>query len=65
MPGLASGPERNAFDFKLRGMESAARLSLNTSELEQKVAAFRHILAVASAMGRAFEPYVANILPLL
>ena len=60
-----SGPARNTFDFKLRGMENAGRLSLNTSELEQKVAAFHHILKVASAMGRAFEPYVPTVLPLL
>jgi len=46
-------------------MENAGRLSLNTSELEQKVAAFHHILKVASAMGRAFEPYVPTVLPLL
>jgi hypothetical protein len=36
-------------------MEDSARFSLNTAELEQKLAAFDHIKNVASAMGRSFE----------
>ena len=53
------------FDLKLRGMEDAARFSLNTGELEQKLAAFQHILNVASAMGRSFEPHIPAVLPIL
>ena len=56
---------RAVFDLKLRGMEDAARFSLNTGELEQKLAAFEHIMNVASAMGRSFEPYISTVLPVL
>lgn len=33
----ADDQNKNSFDFKIRGMESNGRISLNTSELEQKV----------------------------
>ena len=56
---------RAVFDLKVRGMEDAARFSLNTGELEQKLAAFEHIHNVASAMGRSFEPHIPTVLPLL
>lgn len=55
----------NSFNLKLRGMENGIRFSLNTSELENKIAAFNHILMVAEAMGTAFEQYVADLLPIL
>ena len=41
------------------------RISMNTGELENKIAAFHHILTVASAMGTSFQPYVATVLPVL
>jgi len=62
---LGTGQEKNTFDFKIRGMENPGRISLNTSELEQKISAFQHILKVASAMGTSFEPYVTKVLPIL
>jgi len=54
-----------AIDFKVRGMEDMARFYVNTSEAEQKLAAFDHIKNVACAMGTAFEPHVATVLPVL
>ena len=56
---------RAVFDLKLRGMEDAARFTLNTGELEQKLAAFEHIHNVASAMGRSFESHIPAVLPIL
>ena len=41
------------------------RISMNTGELENKIAAFHHILKVAEAMGTSFQPYVATVLPVL
>ena len=38
---------------------------MNTGELENKIAAFHHILKVAEAMGTSFQPYVATVLPVL
>jgi len=46
-------------------MENVGRLSLNTSELEHKIAAFNHILKVASAMGTSFEPHIKSVFPIL
>lgn len=60
-----TGADQKSFDFKLRGMESGMRISMNTSELEQKIASFHHILKVAEAMGTSFQPYVSMVLPVL
>jgi hypothetical protein len=46
-------------------METGMRISMNTSELENKIAAFHHILKVAEAMGTSFKPYVSTVLPVL
>jgi hypothetical protein len=46
-------------------MESNMRISMNTGELENKIASFHHILKVAEAMGTSFQPYVATVLPVL
>lgn len=42
-----------------------ARFNVNTAELEQKLAAFDHIKNIACAMGTAFEPHIASVLPVL
>ena len=57
--------EQKSINFKLRGMEQGMRISINTSELENKIAAFHHIMSVSSAMGTSFEPYIATVLPVL
>ena len=64
---LPSGEQKGslALDFKVRGMEDAARFTVNTAELEQKLAAFDHIKNVACAMGTAFAPHVDAVLPVL
>jgi hypothetical protein len=46
-------------------METGMRISMNTSELENKIAAFHHILKVAEAMGTSFKPYIQTVLPVL
>jgi hypothetical protein len=46
-------------------MESSTCININTSELENKIAAFSHLLTVASAMGTNFEPYIGIVLPML
>lgn len=57
--------DKNTIDIKIRGLEDVQRFSLNTGELEQKIAAFNHIMKVASAMGRSFEPHIQAVLPIL
>ena len=64
LPSTA-GADQKAFNFKVRGMEGGMRITMNTSELENKIAAFHHILKVAEAMGTSFQPYVATVLPVL
>jgi len=41
------------------------RVSINTSELENKIAAFHNILKVSASMGTSFEPYINIVLPVL
>jgi hypothetical protein len=64
LPSMA-GQDQKSFNFKIRGMENGLRVSVNTSELENKIAAFHHILKVSAAMGTSFEPYIATVLPVL
>jgi hypothetical protein len=46
-------------------MESSTRVSLNTSALGNKIAAFQHILKLSEAMGAGFVPYIPAILPVI
>lgn len=64
LPSMA-GQDQHSFNFKIRGMENGLRVSVNTSELENKIAAFHHILKVSAAMGPSFEPYITLVLPVL
>jgi hypothetical protein len=64
LPSTA-GQDQKSFNLKIRGMENGMRVSLNTSELENKIAAFHHILKVSAAMGSSFEPYINMVLPVL
>ena len=53
------------FEFKLKGMENSTRVSLNTSALGNKIAAFQHIYKLSEAMGTSFEKYIPAVLPVL
>jgi hypothetical protein len=64
LPSAAKNDQKS-FNFKVRGMETGMRISMNTSELENKIAAFHHILKVAEAMGTSFKPYTQTVLPVL
>lgn len=64
LPSAASETQKS-FEFKLKGMESSTRVSLNTSALGNKIAAFQHILKLSEAMGAGFLPYIPAILPVI
>jgi hypothetical protein len=46
-------------------MENKTRVSVNTTNLGNKVAAFQNILKISEAMDTSFEPYVQLVLPIL
>ena len=50
----AQAASNQSFEFKLKGMENKTRVSLNTSALGNKIAAFKHILIISEAMGEGF-----------
>jgi len=50
----AQAATNQSFEFKLKGMENKTRVSLNTSALGNKIAAFKHILKISEAMGEGF-----------
>ena len=60
-----SAQNTSSFEFKLKGMENKTRVSLNTSALGNKIAAFHHILRLSEAMGAGFVQYVPLVLPVL
>lgn len=60
----AEGPYKSV-SIKMRGMENAQRVTLNTSALENKVNAFKHIMMLSEAMGTGFQPYSKLILPVI
>ena len=64
LPSTANA-KANSFEFKLKGMESSTRVTFNTSDLGNKVQAFKHILNLSEAMGSGFTPYIQVISPLL
>lgn len=51
--------------FKLKGLEGNQRISMNTSALESKIAAFKLVHMIAENMGTAFAPYVEHLLTLM
>lgn len=64
--GPKTGDSDNAgFTFKMKGMEGNQRLSMNTSALETKIAAFKLISMISESMGTAFAPYSEAILPIV
>ena len=64
LPSTADA-KANSFEFKLKGMENSTRVTFNTSDLGNKIQAFKHILQLAEAMGSAFTPYIQVISPVL
>jgi len=64
LPSAASDTSKS-FEFKLKGMENSTRVSLNTSALGNKIAAFQHILKLSEAMGTGFLQYIPAILPVI
>mmetsp|Transcript_8900 Transcript_8900/g.6653 ORF Transcript_8900/g.6653 Transcript_8900/m.6653 type:complete len:441 (-) Transcript_8900:55-1377(-) len=51
--------------LKVKGFEGEQRLSMNTSALESKVAAFRLFMMVAENTKKAFKPYCQAVLPIM
>jgi hypothetical protein len=51
--------------FKLKGLEGEQKLSMNTSALESKIAAFKLINMIADSTGKSFAPYCEAILPIM
>ena len=47
MPSMKSEGPYKSVDIKVRGMENAKRVTLNTSALENKVNAFKHIMMLS------------------
>lgn len=58
-------PETTSITFKMKGFEGNQRLSMNTSALESKIAAFQLINKISENMGAAFAPYCEAILPIM
>lgn len=54
-----------AITFKMKGFEGNQRLSMNTSALESKIAAFKLITMISESLGTAFAPYSEAILPIM
>jgi len=54
-----------SFTFKMKGLEGNQRLSMNTSALESKIAAFKLFNMISESMGTAFAPYVEPLLPIM
>ena len=55
----------SAFTIKMKGLEGNQRLSMNTSALESKIAAFKLFNMISENMGTAFAPYVEPLLPIM
>jgi len=64
---LAKHKEENmvGFTFKLKGFEGEQKISMNTSALESKIAAFKLIHMISDSTEKAFAPYCEQILPIM
>ena len=51
------------FTLKLKGFEGEQRISMNTSALESKVAAFKLLQQISENLGSAFTPFCETVLP--
>ena len=65
----ASLPSKDArlssYTFRMKGMEGDQRISMNTSALESKIAAFKLINMICESTEKAFAPYCEAILPIM
>ena len=55
----------SSFTFKMKGLEGEQKLSMNTSALECKLAAFKLINMISESTGKSFAPYCEAILPVM
>ena len=62
---LPKNTENAGFTFKLKGLEGNQRLTMNTSALESKVAAFKLIHLISENMGTSFAPFAETVLPIV
>jgi len=51
--------------MKVKGIEGDQKLSMNTSALQNKIAAVKLLSKVAQSMGAAFQPYVQALFPVM
>jgi hypothetical protein len=65
LPTANQDSRNKSFEFKLKGMENSTRVSLNTSALGNKVAAFQMIMKLSEAMGSGFVQYIHQTLQVL
>ena len=49
----------------MKGLEGEQRITMNTSALEGKIAAFKLITMISENMGKSFEPYCVPLLPIM
>lgn len=49
----------------MKGFEGNQRITMNTSALEAKLAAFKMLAQVSEAMGEQFGPYAEALMPTL
>jgi hypothetical protein len=65
LPSAKTEGPTKSFELKMRGMENKQRISVNTSALENKINAFKHILMLAEAMGTGFQQYSTLVMPVI
>lgn len=53
------------FTFKLKGMESEAKITMNTSALENKIKAVKNLAMLADSLEESFAPYVEQLYPIM
>ena len=53
------------FTFKLKGMENEAKITMNTSALENKIKAVKNLATLADSLEESFAPYVETVYPIM
>ena len=51
--------------LKLKGFEGQQKISMNTSDLESKITAFKLLHQISDNMGKSFAPYCEAVLPIM
>lgn len=62
---LPNSSDAAGFVFKMKGLEGEQRITMNTSALEGKIAAFKLINMISENMDKAFQPYCIPLLPII